>query len=67
MVGAQATRFLAVPELLYILAWRDVKVRYRQAVLGGVWAAIRPLVMIGLLTLLFVMGKSQGLFCDHAD
>ena len=34
-------------ELLYILAWRDVKVRYKQAVLGAAWAVLQPLVMMG--------------------
>jgi lipopolysaccharide transport system permease protein len=40
-------------DLLYILAWRDVKVRYKQAVLGAVWAILQPLVMMGVFTLLF--------------
>jgi lipopolysaccharide transport system permease protein len=40
-------------DLLYILAWRDVKVRYKQAVLGGAWAILQPLVMMGAFTLLF--------------
>jgi lipopolysaccharide transport system permease protein len=40
-------------DLLYILAWRDVKVRYKQALLGAAWAVIQPLVMMGIFTLLF--------------
>lgn len=40
-------------DLLYILAWRDVKVRYKQAVLGAAWAVLQPLVMMGVFTLLF--------------
>lgn len=40
-------------ELLYILAWRDVKVRYKQALLGAAWAVVQPLVMMGIFTLLF--------------
>lgn len=40
-------------ELLYILAWRDVKVRYKQALLGAAWAVLQPLVMMGIFTLLF--------------
>ena len=42
-------------ELLGFLAWRDVKVRYKQAVLGAGWALIQPLVQTVLLT--FVFGK----------
>jgi lipopolysaccharide transport system permease protein len=30
-------------ELLYFLAWRDVKVRYKQTALGAVWAVLQPL------------------------
>jgi lipopolysaccharide transport system permease protein len=40
-------------DLVYILAWRDVKVRYKQAVLGAAWAVLQPLVMMGIFTLLF--------------
>jgi lipopolysaccharide transport system permease protein len=40
-------------DLLYILAWRDVKVRYKQALLGAAWAVLQPLVMMGIFTVLF--------------
>src|SRR3954453_15696455 len=40
-------------ELMYILAWRDVRVRYKQAVLGAAWAVLQPLIMMGIFTLLF--------------
>src|SRR3954467_15161631 len=40
-------------DLLYILAWRDVKVRYKQAVLGAAWAVLQPLVMMGIFTLVY--------------
>jgi lipopolysaccharide transport system permease protein len=30
-------------DLLYFLTWRDVKVRYKQTVLGATWAVIQPL------------------------
>src|SRR3954453_8383574 len=40
-------------ELIYILAWRDVKVRYKQAVLGAAWAVLQPLILMGIFTLLF--------------
>lgn len=40
-------------ELLYILAWRDVKVRYKQALLGAAWAVVQPVTMMGIFTLLF--------------
>jgi len=33
-------------ELLYFLAWRDFKVRYKQMVLGAAWAVIQPLFTV---------------------
>jgi len=42
-------------ELLGFLAWRDIKVRYKQAALGVAWAVIQPAVQTVLLT--FVFGK----------
>jgi len=30
-------------ELLFILVWRDIKVRYKQTVLGAAWAILQPL------------------------
>ena len=29
-------------ELLYFLTWRDIKVRYKQTVLGAAWAILQP-------------------------
>lgn len=46
-------------ELLGFLSWRDVKVRYKQAVLGISWAVIQPVVQTLLLT--FVFSKLAGM------
>jgi lipopolysaccharide transport system permease protein len=40
-------------ELLYFFVWRDLKVRYRQTVLGFAWAIIAPLVMMIVFSLFF--------------
>ena len=40
-------------ELLYFLVWRDVKVRYKQTVLGVAWAVLQPLVGMLIFTLIF--------------
>jgi lipopolysaccharide transport system permease protein len=40
-------------ELLFFLIWRDVKVRYKQAVLGIAWVVLQPLFNMVLYTLLF--------------
>ncbi|HSV14045.1 MAG TPA: ABC transporter permease, partial [Tepidisphaeraceae bacterium] len=40
-------------ELLYFLVWRDVKVRYKQSVLGVAWAVLVPVLNMLVATLLF--------------
>ena len=40
-------------ELLYFLTWRDVKVRYKQTVLGILWAFIQPFVRLVVYTFVF--------------
>lgn len=40
-------------ELLYFLVWRDVKVRYKQTVLGALWAILQPFLTMVVFTLLF--------------
>src|SRR5438445_8945130 len=46
-------------ELFYILAWRDIQVRYKQTVIGVAWAFIRPLVTMIVFTVVF--NKVAGL------
>ena len=43
----------AYRELLWVLASRDIRVRYKQAVLGAAWAIIRPLMQMLIFTVLF--------------
>lgn len=38
-------------ELLFFLAWRDVKVRYKQTVLGAAWAVLQPLATMIVFTI----------------
>lgn len=40
-------------ELLYIFAWRDIKVRYKQTILGIVWVIFQPLVTMAIFTIFF--------------
>jgi lipopolysaccharide transport system permease protein len=40
-------------ELLGFLAWRDIKVRYKQAVLGVAWALIQPIITTVIFTVVF--------------
>ena len=43
----------AYRELLYFLVWRDIKVRYKQALLGAGWAVLQPLATMAVFTFLF--------------
>lgn len=40
-------------ELFYVLAWRDLSVRYRQTVIGVLWALIQPFMMMIVSTVIF--------------
>jgi len=51
-------------ELLGFLAWRDIKVRYKQTTLGVLWALIQPTVTLAVFT--FIFGKLAGMPAGHA-
>lgn len=40
-------------ELIFFLTWRDIKVRYKQAVLGVAWAVLQPLLTVLIFTIVF--------------
>jgi len=40
-------------ELLYLFVWRDLKVRYKQTLLGATWAVIQPVVTMVLFSVIF--------------
>ncbi|MBG0770483.1 MAG: ABC transporter permease, partial [Anaerolineaceae bacterium] len=51
-------------ELIYFLTWRDIKVRYKQAVLGIAWAVLQPLMTMVIFTVIFgtlLKTPSQGI------
>ena len=54
----------AYRELLYFFVWRDVKVRYKQTVIGVLWVVFQPLMTMGVFTIFFgrlAKLPSQGL------
>lgn len=51
-------------ELVYFLIWRDIKVRYKQAVLGIGWAIIQPILTMVIFTIIF--GKFGKLPTDNS-
>lgn len=50
-------------ELIYFLTWRDIKVRYKQTVLGAAWAILQPLINMVVLT--FIFGNLAKLSTDN--
>jgi ABC-type polysaccharide/polyol phosphate export permease len=50
---ASIREFWAYREVVYTLAWRDVRVRYKQAALGATWALLNPLVLMVIFSLVF--------------
>lgn len=61
-VGLNLRDLWAYRELLYFLTWRDVKVRYKQTLLGAAWAILQPLLTMVIFTLLF--GRLAGIKSD---
>src|SRR5277367_2930125 len=43
-------------ELFYFFTWRDIKVKYKQAALGFLWAILQPLAMMIVFTIIFSKG-----------
>jgi lipopolysaccharide transport system permease protein len=52
----------AYRELVYFLVWRDVKIRYKQTLLGGSWAVIQPFLTMVIFSVFF--GRLAGVPSD---
>ena len=52
-VSLQLSTLWEYRELLYFLAWRDIKVRYKQTGLGIAWAILQPFITMVLFSLIF--------------
>lgn len=52
----------AARELFYIFSWRDIKVRYKQTVLGVLWVILQPLLSMVIFTVFF--GNFAGIPAD---
>jgi lipopolysaccharide transport system permease protein len=49
-------------ELLYFMAWRDIKIRYKQTFLGAAWAIIQPFMTMIVFSIFF--GRLAGISSD---
>lgn len=52
-VALNLSELWAYRELLYFLTWRDVKVKYKQTIIGAGWAILQPLTTMVVFTLVF--------------
>lgn len=53
LVSVNLTELWFYRELLYIFVWRDIKVRYKQTVLGILWAVLQPFLTMIVFTVFF--------------
>ena len=53
MVAANLVELVRYRGLLGMLAWRDIRVRYKQSLLGVAWVFLQPLLAAGAFTLIF--------------
>lgn len=62
------SRLLQYRELLYMLTWRDVRVRYKQSVMGLMWAILMPMLIVGAGALVrYAMAEYSGSKVTGAD
>lgn len=61
--GLDLKEVWAYRELLFFLTWRDVKVRYKQTLLGAAWAILQPLFTMLIFSLFF--GRLAGIKSDN--
>lgn len=62
------SRLLQYRELLYMLTWRDIRVRYKQSVMGIMWAILMPMLIVGAGALVrYAMAEYSGSKVTVAD
>jgi lipopolysaccharide transport system permease protein len=63
-VPIDANELWSFRELLFFLAWRDVKVRYKQTAIGAAWAILQPVLTMVVFTVF--LGRLAGVPSDGA-
>lgn len=53
LIGINLKEIIHFRELLYFLAWRDIKVRYKQTLVGAVWAILQPILTMVVFSIFF--------------
>ncbi len=52
-IAVNVAELWAYRELIYFLTWRDIKIRYKQTIIGFAWAILQPALMTLIFTLFF--------------
>ena len=52
-VGINLKELFSYRELFYIFAWRDIKVRYKQTIIGITWAILQPFLLMVVFSVFF--------------
>jgi lipopolysaccharide transport system permease protein len=63
--GLNLNELIEYWELFYFFTWRDIKVKYKQTMLGFFWAVLQPLLLTALFTLL--LGRNLGIPSEGID
>lgn len=67
-VGAWARTLVRRRDLLYMITWREVKIKYKQSVMGFLWAILMPIVIVAAgLTVRFAFAHLSGRTLDRND
>lgn len=61
-VSLELKELIIYRDLLFILAWRDIKVRYKQTILGAAWAILQPFLTMVVFSIFF--GRLAGVPSD---
>ena len=43
-------------DLLFMITWRDIRIKYKQSVMGFLWAILMPMIIVAAVALLFGLG-----------
>jgi lipopolysaccharide transport system permease protein len=64
-VSLNFKELLEYKELFYFFTWRDIKIKYKQTILGFLWAILQPLLLMLIFT--FFVGKSLLVPSDEME
>jgi len=67
-MGSALRELIRHRDLLYMLTWREIKIRYKQSIMGALWALLMPLVIVGAGVIVrFAFANLSGAPVQKAD